>query len=155
MVIYGPIFGGPMLTAKNAPCAPSGASPERIVSDQISSPGAPAIGGARDSGGSAPKSMRIRPGSARSWATVTTRLTLGLALGWAARAALGDKREIESRIVPDELAPSLGVRFLSVFPRASVSASLAPLVGGLVPFGWALGCGDALAHLTSGTMRRI
>jgi hypothetical protein len=150
-----------MLTAKNAPCAPSGARPERIVSDRISCPSATTPGGARNGRGLALGSARIRPGSALGWKAVTARLALGRALGWAARPraalgrALGNSPRLESRLVPDEPAPSLGVRFLSVFPSAYFSASLAPLVGGLVPFRSVLGCGDALAPLTSGATRRI
>jgi hypothetical protein len=140
-----------MRTAKNAPCAPSGARPERKTRDRISHPGATAIGGARNGRGLAAKSMKIRSGSALGWATVAPRSALGWALGWA----LGDKREVESCVVPDELAPSLGVRFLSTFPCAPVSASLAPLVGGLVPFRSALGCRDVVAPLTGGAARRI
>jgi hypothetical protein len=137
-----------MATTQSAGRPLSEARPERIVSDRISLPGAAAIGGARDSGGSAPGSAMIRPGSALGWATVAPRSALGWTLGRAPTPALGDKQEVESRVVPDELAPGLEVRFLSAFPCAPVSASLAPLVGGLVPVRLALGCGEALALLT-------
>jgi hypothetical protein len=163
-VKYRPLLGGPMLTAKNAPCAPSGARPERLVSDLISLPGAFVPGGARNGGGSASGSAGIRPGLALGWEAVTARLAagraLGRALGWAARNgaglgwALADRPGLESRLVPDGLAPSLRVRFLSAFPCAPVSASLAPIGVGLVPFRSALGCGEAVAPLTGGTGSR-
>jgi hypothetical protein len=150
-VKYRPLLGGPMATAKNAPCAPSEARPERLVSHQISHPGATAIGGARNGQGSAPGSARIRLGSAPGWGMVAPRSALDWALGWALswaqgraqgwatrpRTVLGsaprDKRLVESELVLKRAAPSLRIRFQSTFPYAHISASLAPMIVGLAP----------------------
>jgi hypothetical protein len=103
---------------------------------------------------------RIWLGSARGWATAAARLALGWALGrapgWVARprAALGwapaDRAGLESRLVPDELAPSLRIRFQSPFPRAGMFASLAPMIAGLVPFCAVWVHGEAVTPLTGG-----
>jgi hypothetical protein len=128
-----------MATAKNAGWPPSGARPEQKVSDRISYPGAPTIGGARDTGGVALGSATIQLRLALGWGMVAPRS----ALGWG-------QPSLESDLVLNTRALSLGIRFLSTFPSALVSTSLAPMIGDLVPFRSALGYGEAVTPLTGG-----
>ena len=147
VVKYRVLLEGLMATAENAGRPHSGARPERKVSDLIYRHSAATPGCAKGSGGAAPGCARIRPGSAPGWKTVAAGSALGWAPGWG-------RLSLEFGSVPDKRAPSLGIRFLSAFPGAHVSASPAPMIAGLVPFGTVLGGGDAVAPLTRGVPYR-